>query len=94
MDNGHFNDIDSMSEEELKKLKKFLFEEQIRIQAEEDKQKQVYEKLAYLKYAPIIFMSVLTGKRVSNIFEVINQVRYTFQYHCSMAQKLIYSYIF
>lgn len=36
--------------------------------------KQVYSKLAYLKYAPIIFMSVLTGKRVNNIFELINEV--------------------
>ena len=36
--------------------------------------KQVYSKLAYLKYAPIIFMSVLTGKRVNNIFEMINEV--------------------
>lgn len=44
MDHIQMNDLESMSEEELKKLKKFLFEEQIRIQAEEDKQKQVYEK--------------------------------------------------
>ncbi len=35
---------------------------------------KVYEKLAYLKYAPIIFMSVLTGKRVNDIFKVINEV--------------------
>lgn len=36
--------------------------------------KHVYDKLAYLKYAPVLFMSVLTGKRVNNIFEVINSV--------------------
>lgn len=36
--------------------------------------KQVYDKLAYLKYAPIIFMSVLTGQRINNIFELINTV--------------------
>lgn len=36
--------------------------------------KQVYDKLAYLKYAPIIFMSVVTGQRINNIFELINTV--------------------
>ena len=36
--------------------------------------KQVYNKLAYLKYAPIIFMSVVTGQRINNIFELINTV--------------------
>ncbi len=34
--------------------------------------KQVYEKLAYLSYAPIIFISALTGQRVQNLFEMIN----------------------
>ncbi len=36
--------------------------------------KQVYEKLAYLKYAPILFISSLTGQRVNNLFKVINEV--------------------
>lgn len=36
--------------------------------------KQVYQKLAYLTYAPVIFISAVTGKRVINIFETINQV--------------------
>ena len=36
--------------------------------------KQAYNKLAYLKYAPIIFMSVVTGQRINNIFELINTV--------------------
>lgn len=40
----------------------------------ENYKKQVYEKLAYLKYAPIIFISALTGQRVNNIFEMINKV--------------------
>lgn len=36
--------------------------------------KKVYEKLAYLKYAPILFISVVTGQRVNSIFELINEV--------------------
>lgn len=40
----------------------------------ENYKKQVYEKLAYLKYAPIIFISALTGQRVNNLFEMINKV--------------------
>lgn len=36
--------------------------------------KKVYEKLAYLSYAPIIFISAMTGQRVNNIFEMINKV--------------------
>ncbi len=38
------SDIDSMSEEELKQLKRFLFEERIRIMQESEKQKEVYNK--------------------------------------------------
>ena len=40
----------------------------------ENYKKQVYEKLAYLKYAPIIFISAVTGQRVNNLFEMINKV--------------------
>ena len=36
--------------------------------------KQVYNDLAYLTYAPIIFVSALTGQRIENIFEIINNV--------------------
>ena len=36
--------------------------------------KQVYSKLSYLSYAPIIFISAKTGKRVDKIFEMINNV--------------------
>lgn len=36
--------------------------------------KQVYEKLAYLTYAPIIFISALTGQRINKIYEMINEV--------------------
>ena len=34
----------------------------------------VYNKLAYLSYAPIIFISAKTGQRVNKIFGIINQV--------------------
>ena len=36
--------------------------------------KEVYNKLAYLSYAPIIFISAKTGQRVNKIFGIINQV--------------------
>ena len=36
--------------------------------------KNVYEKLPYLSYAPIIFISAKTGQRVDKIFELINNV--------------------
>ena len=36
--------------------------------------KQVYDKLAYLSYAPIIFISAKTGQRVNKLFEMINMV--------------------
>ena len=40
----------------------------------ENYKKQVYAKLAYLDYAPIVFISTLTGQRVNKLFEVINEV--------------------
>ncbi len=40
----------------------------------ENYKKQVYEKLAYLSYAPILFISAATGQRVNKIFEMINEV--------------------
>lgn len=36
--------------------------------------KEVYAKLAYLSYAPIVFISALTGQRVEKLFEMINEV--------------------
>lgn len=36
--------------------------------------RQVYDKLAYLSYAPIIFISTVTGQRVDKLFEIINEV--------------------
>lgn len=36
--------------------------------------KDIYEKLAFTPYAPIIFVSALTGLRVNKIFELINYV--------------------
>ena len=36
--------------------------------------KEVYNKLSYLSYAPIIFISAKTGQRVNKIFEMINMV--------------------
>ena len=36
--------------------------------------KEVYEKLAYLSYAPIIFISAKTGQRINKLFEMINMV--------------------
>lgn len=36
--------------------------------------KEIYNKLAYLTYAPILFISAKTGQRVKNLFELINKV--------------------
>ena len=40
----------------------------------EQYKKEVYEQLAYLSYAPIIFISAKTGQRVNQLFELINKV--------------------
>ncbi len=40
----------------------------------ENYKKRVYEKLAYMSYAPIIFISAKTGQRVNKLFEMINEV--------------------
>jgi len=34
----------------------------------------VYEKLGFMRYAPVLFISALTGRRVASIFEVIRKV--------------------
>ena len=36
--------------------------------------RDIYQKLKYLSYAPIIFISALTGQRVNKLFDLINQV--------------------
>lgn len=36
--------------------------------------KEVYNKLSYLSYAPILFISAKTGQRVNKLFELINNV--------------------
>lgn len=36
--------------------------------------KEVYQKLSYLSYAPILFISAKTGQRVSKLYELINEV--------------------
>ena len=36
--------------------------------------KDVYNKLSYLSYAPMIFISAKTGQRVNKLFEMINYV--------------------
>ena len=40
----------------------------------ENFKKDIYQKLAYLSYAPIIFISAKTGQRVNKLFEMINEV--------------------
>ena len=36
--------------------------------------KEVYEKISYASYAPVIFISAKTGQRVNKLFEMINNV--------------------
>ena len=40
----------------------------------EQYRKDVYNKLSYLSYAPILFISAKTGQRVNKLFEMINSV--------------------
>ena len=40
----------------------------------ENYKKEVYERLKYLSYAPIIFISAKTGQRVNKLFDLINYV--------------------
>ena len=40
----------------------------------ENYKKDVYNKLAYLTYAPMIFISAKTGQRVDKLFDLINKV--------------------
>ena len=36
--------------------------------------KEIYNRLSYLSYAPVIFISAKTGQRVNKLYELINQV--------------------
>ena len=40
----------------------------------ENYRKEVYEKLSYMTYAPVLFISAKTGQRVDRIYELINYV--------------------
>ena len=40
----------------------------------ENYKKEIYAKLSYLSYAPIIFISAKTGQRVNKLYELINHV--------------------
>ena len=40
----------------------------------ENYKKEIYNKVPYLSYAPIIFISAKTGQRVNKLYELINQV--------------------
>ncbi len=40
----------------------------------ENYKKDIYNKLAYLSYAPILFISAKTGQRVDKLFDLINHV--------------------
>ena len=40
----------------------------------ENYKKDVYNKVAYASYAPIIFISALTGQRINKLFPLINEV--------------------
>jgi len=59
------SDIDSMSEEELKMLKRFLFEERIRLSQESEKQKEVYNKFIKERLAFQEEMKALNRKVLS-----------------------------
>jgi len=62
------SDINSMSEEELKQLRRFLFEERIRLSQERDKQKEVYnrfikERLAFQDEMKVLNRKVLAERK-------------------------------
>ncbi len=40
----------------------------------ENYKKQVYAKLAYITYAPMIFISAKTGQRIDKLYDIINEV--------------------
>lgn len=40
----------------------------------EKERKKIYDILSFMKYAPVLFISVKEGTRIQNIFELINEV--------------------
>ncbi len=40
----------------------------------EEKRKEILQRLGFMAYAPVLFISALTGQRVDKIYEVINEV--------------------
>lgn len=40
----------------------------------EEERKKIYEVLSFMRYAPILFVSVKEGTRVRDIFELINEI--------------------
>lgn len=65
---GKEPDIDTMNLEELQKLKRFLFEERIRIMQEQEKQKEVYnkfikERLTFQEEMKTLNRKVLTERK-------------------------------
>ena len=40
----------------------------------EEYEKEVLDKLSFMTYAPVIFISALTGKRVEKLYDMINYV--------------------
>ncbi len=68
MDTNVNKHIDDLSEEELLKLKRFLFEERIRIKEEQRKQQEVYEKflkerLTFMEEMKQLNSKVLTERK-------------------------------
>jgi GTP-binding protein len=39
-----------------------------------ESEERVFEKLKYLSYAPVLFISALTGQRISKVLEVVDRV--------------------
>ena len=58
----------------LKDLEAVISKANQALQTVEKYKKQVYDKLSYLSYAPILFISAKTGQRVNKLFELINSV--------------------
>lgn len=62
MDTEIKEQLDTLSEEELKKLRHFLFEERIKIQEEKKKQQEVYEKFLNERFTFMEEMKTLNKK--------------------------------
>lgn len=62
MDTKDQKNLEEMSQEELLELRKFLFEERIRIAAEQEKQQQVYEKFLKERLVFMQEMKALNSK--------------------------------